>query len=371
MKDFLWQTMPSFILGLPVGYFVLKTFFKNSVFLKIGFIWVFNLLLIVVNTEAAHSFKDSYPVYIATPLGVILSAILFIMASKIVKKLADAASNLELLAQGELKKINTHEDYDRNDEIGSISRSVRRLSENLQSAIKSVTASSENMAKHAQELNDLSANLSSSSNVQAASLEEISAAVEEMAANIEQNMQNARQTETIAAAANSTVKEGNASTQTAVDAMRNIAEKIRIIDDIAFQTNLLALNAAVEAARAGEQGKGFAVVAAEVRRLAERSKIAASEIQHVSANAVAVAEVASSKLAIVVPEFERTTRLVQDIAAASVEQNAGSNQINLAIQELNSQTQDHSSAANQILDSATTLTHDSAKLQEALRFFKM
>jgi methyl-accepting chemotaxis protein len=371
MEQFLIQTLPSFLLGLPIGYFILRKFFKNSIFLKIGFLWLTNLLFIVSNANAVNFFPKDYPVYIGTPLGIIISIVFFIIASRIISKLTDATDNLNKLNNGNLSVSIDKENKDRQDEVGTISRSTEQLSINLRNAIASIKKAADSISEQVDSLDAMSHELKTRANDQATALEEISAAVEEMTANIDQNTMNAQQTQTIAVEANRVVKEGNDSTIVAVEAMRNIAEKIKIIDDIAFQTNILALNAAVEAARAGEHGKGFAVVAAEVRRLAEHSKVAASEIQQVSGNAVEVSEEASGKLAIVVPEIDKTTRLVQEIAASSNEQSMGSGQINVAIQQLNQQTQEHAEAASNIADSAATLNENTEQLQNALSFFKV
>jgi len=167
------------------------------------------------------------------------------------------------------------------------------------------------------------------------------------------------------------IKQGSESTNIAVDAMKNIADKIKIVNDIAFQTNILALNAAVEAARAGEHGKGFAVVAAEVRKLAERSKIAADEIDLLSKNGVEVSEKAGKKLTEIVPEIEKTARLVQEIAAASNEQNSGADQVNNAIQQLNQVTQQNAAASEEMATSSEELSSQAEELKRIISFFKV
>jgi methyl-accepting chemotaxis protein len=195
--------------------------------------------------------------------------------------------------------------------------------------------------------------------------------MEEMVSNIRQNADNAQQTEKIAVkAAEDAGESGNAVAET-VTAMKEIAGKISIIEEIARQTNLLALNAAIEAARAGEHGKGFAVVAAEVRKLAERSQEAAGEIGHLSSSSVEVAEQAGKMLEQIIPDIKRTAELVQEISASSSEQNAGADQINRAIQQLDQVIQQNASAAEEMSSTAEELSSQALALQDNVRFFKV
>lgn len=208
-------------------------------------------------------------------------------------------------------------------------------------------------------------------NQQAASVEEVSSSMEEMASNIDQNNDNAQQTNTLATSVYQTITKVEDASQKSVMAVREIADKISIITDIAFQTNLLALNAAVEAARAGEQGRGFAVVAAEVRKLAERSRIAANEINDISKSSLSITEESGSLLKGIVPDINRTAKLVEEIAAASTEQRHGATQINSAIQQLNGVTQQNASASEELSSSAEELTAQSELLTEAISFFEL
>jgi methyl-accepting chemotaxis protein len=226
------------------------------------------------------------------------------------------------------------------------------------------------VATASQSISTTSVEVSNGASVQAASAEEASSSMEEMVSNIKQNADNAQQTNKIATKSAKDAQESGKSVLEAVAAMKEIASKISIIEEIARQTNLLALNAAIEAARAGEHGKGFAVVAAEVRKLAERSQKAAAEINQLSGTTVKVSEKAGEMLDKLVPDIQRTAELVQEITAASQEQDTGAEQINKALQQLESVIQQNASAAEEMASTTEELTAQSDQLVSALGFFR-
>ena len=272
------------------------------------------------------------------------------------------------LAQGDLT---AEVDVDQKDELGILAQALREMVAKLREVVSEVQSASDNVASGSEELSASAEQLSQGATEQAASVEEVSSSMEEMSSNIRQNADNASQTEKIALKAAQDAQAGGQAVVQAVGAMKNIAEKISIVEEIARQTNLLALNAAIEAARAGEHGKGFAVVAAEVRKLAERSGTAAAEISELSSSTVSVADQAGQMLTKLVPDIQRTAELVQEISAASNEQNAGAEQINKALQQLDQVIQQNASASEEMASTSEELSSQAEQLQATISFFHL
>lgn len=271
----------------------------------------------------------------------------------------------------EISKGNLTVDVQLASEKDQLGKALQQMAEILNDIIRQVMAAADNVSSGSQALSAAAQEMSQGATEQAASAEEASSSIEEMTANIRQNADNALQTEKIAIGAARDAQEAGQVANENMLAMQEIAGKIVIIEEIARQTNLLALNAAIEAARAGEHGRGFAVVAAEVRKLAERSQVAAGEINKLSLSSVGVAEKAGEILGNLGPNIQRTAELVQEITAASKEQDTGAEQISAAIQQLDKVIQQNAAATEEMASTAEELSSQSEQLQSMIAFFKV
>jgi methyl-accepting chemotaxis protein len=279
----------------------------------------------------------------------------------------DVVRVVSALAQGQLTERITNE-Y--SGTFGQMKDACNATIDALRGTISDVRVVVQTIAAASEQVSATSQSLSQAASEQAASVEETSASLEQMTASISQNTESAKVTDGIASKAATEASEGGEAVTATASAMKSIAQKIGIIDDIAYQTNLLALNAAIEAARAGEHGKGFAVVAAEVRKLAERSQVAAQEISSVAGSSVELAQKAGKLLEQMVPNIRKTSDLVQEITAASEEQSTGVNQINGAMMQLNKATQTNAAASEQLAATAHEMSDQVQQLERVVSFFK-
>ncbi|WP_430812410.1 MULTISPECIES: methyl-accepting chemotaxis protein [unclassified Carboxylicivirga] len=302
--------------------------------------------------------------------GVIaMITVVYFIARSITRPVEKIAGQMSRIAAGDLG-IRFIESK-RNDELGILEHAMQAMVEKVKGVVNGIKESADNIGAASHQFSSSSQQIAGGANEQAASVEEISSTTEEIAANIEQNANNASTTSKISGKVLKGMKEVGDKASQSVEATRIIAEKISIINDIAFQTNILALNAAVEAARAGEHGRGFAVVAAEVRKLAENSRQAADEIVARTQNSLDLAETAGGMLSTIIPEIGKTSQLVDEIAAASNEQNSATAQVNAAIMELSNVTQQNSASAEELASSAEELSAQAEALKDMIAFFNL
>lgn len=298
-------------------------------------------------------------------IGIIIA---FFITNSIKQSISTASVVISKLSDGDL---NYDYEIKGSDEVAKLLFDLKEMITRLRSIVDAISGGSMAIATAGNDLSHIAQQIAQGASTQASNAEEVSASMEEMVANIQQNTENSSNTNKISDKLATDIEKIGGASEKSMDSIRKIADRINIVNDIAFQTNLLALNAAVEAARAGEHGRGFAVVAAEVRKLAERSKIAADEIFILAKESVYNTESSVDLIRNIIPEIKRTSILIQEITAGSLEQTNGAEQINNAIQQLNNITQQNAANADMLVSSSERLSNEAGKLNENISFFKV
>lgn len=371
MNDTIKQALLSLLIATPTAIVVMRILFRKSILFKITSMWLANLLIVVTNTRISVGLPELYPYHISMPVNIVITFFFALAAYRIIRlPLKSTINSLEKIAEGNLDTQVEDKMLSRNDELGIIAKSVAQLSFKFNEIILGVQKSFDNITSMGNQIKQTSSDLAQSAALQAGNLEEISTSMEEMVETIENNAESSRETLNLTDKTNQSLQTGSQDVIKALEYLKEVTDKIEIINDIVYQTNILALNASVEASRAGESGKGFGVVASEVKSLSNQSQEAAKEITEVSKVSLNHSGSAIESIKNILPEMDKTKLLVNKITQATEEQNAGVSQINNAIQELNSSTQINATNAEEMSQSSKSLSEEAEQLKQLISFFK-
>lgn len=371
MGDFIFSSLRLIVLAIPISIVLIKVLFKNSLFGKISAIWVVSVILSAINWTARIEF-EAWTSLFSVPMTTLILTVSVYVASRMLRDpLKAMMEDLKKISEGDIDIKITDLYSNRNDEIGSLAGSINSISLNLNRILGGIKKNSQDLMFVSEDLSHIMGQMTHNTSTQASSIEEISATMEEIASIVSMNTNNSQKTNISTIKTIDAIKEGSRSTEESILAMREVTDKVQVINEIAFQTNILALNAAVEASHAGEAGKGFAVVANEVKKLAERSNGAAQEIENVTNKVFRISEAAGNKFSDIITDANETSVLIKEIASASLDQNANIQQINDSIQVLNKMIQNNTSEAEKINSKASFLSESARRLNEEVSVFHL
>ncbi|HOK61103.1 MAG: methyl-accepting chemotaxis protein [Bacteroidales bacterium] len=372
--DFIISLLISTLVSGVAAAILLSRVYKNSIFVKVGIVWLINLLFIMTTVSIRIKFYDGDTLirYVMLAVNVLFSVLCFYYATiKVVRPLSRAIDKLYKLAEGDFNVPDDDTNVNPKTDLGQLIQATSMIKDNFGRVVLQIQNNVSRLRDMSDELNTISSQLAEGAAEESSSIEEISSSMEQIAAHIEKNADNSKQTEVYSRKVLDGVQNLNKSAEENLEAINHIAQKINVITDIAFQTNILALNAAVEAARAGAHGKGFAVVAAEVRKLAETSKAAADEIVQMAHKSVSVAQHTQTMLNELIPDITKTTELIQEITAASIEQHVGVEQVNNAIQQQNVVAQQNVAISEEVVTTSNKLSEFANQFVELVSYFKI
>ena len=368
MNDFILFHLLKLLVALPIGFFVIRYFFKKSILQDLIFIWLMNLLLVsFISALGGRGLLSSAWTF---PLTIVVSVVLFYFAARLIKKpLSDAVDRVGQLAQGNLQA--TAVVNKGRHELKVLNESMSILQGKLQGIMDSVVTKSAMMAEAGDYINQHAQQLSESANEQASSIEELSATMEEMSGSISSSLSHSKDTANVSHQAVVMMDKVSRLTQESVLAAQMIQQKIALISSIADETNILALNATIEAARAGQAGKGFSVVAAEVRKLAETTRLAAEEISAMVEGNHQINEEVAQQVDNAIRKVNETNKYVGGINASAIEQQEGVVQVNSSIQQMNAAAQQNASASEELLAASQQMKESSNELKGLVGFFNI